>query len=81
MIDRCFNLACNKELRYLRSGRVVRVVRGKGEHIEIEHYWLCGSCSLSHNFVFPTPETVALGPRYMQLMPAAEVPPHYWVAA
>jgi hypothetical protein len=27
MIDRCFNPACRRNLRYLRDGRVVRVIR------------------------------------------------------
>ena len=40
----CFNPACNRELRYLRDGRVVRVLRGNNEQPSMEHYWLCGAC-------------------------------------
>ena len=63
MIKHCFNSACNRELRYLRDGRVVRVIRGKDEQASMEHYWLCGSCYQFYDFVFPPDGTVALGPR------------------
>lgn len=57
----CFNPACNRELRYLRDGRVVRVIRGKSEDPSMEHYWLCGFCYQLHDFVFPRDGTVILG--------------------
>jgi hypothetical protein len=60
MIDRCFNPTCNRELRYLREGRVVRVIRGKEDDAVMEHYWLCGICYQSYDFVFPPDGTVAL---------------------
>lgn len=60
MIDRCFNKACNMELHYLRNGRVVRVIRGTSEEESVEHYWLCGKCYESYDFVFPANGSVAL---------------------
>jgi hypothetical protein len=63
MIDRCFNPACNKELHYLRDGRAVRAIHGKGENTSLEHYWLCGSCCQSHEFLFPSHGKVKLGIR------------------
>ena len=59
----CLNPACSRELRYLRDGRVVRVIRGKDEEASMEHYWLCGSCYQFYDFVFPPYGTVTLGPR------------------
>lgn len=52
MIDNCFNPGCRRELHYLRDGRVVRVIRGKGEDVSFEHYWLCGSCYDVYDFAF-----------------------------
>lgn len=63
MIDRCFNPACNRELRYLRDGRVVRVIRGMGEEVSMEHYWLCGPCYETFDFDFPEDGSVALRSR------------------
>lgn len=52
MVDVCFNPECNKELHYLREGRIVRIVRGEGEEERLEHFWLCGPCSEAYEFVF-----------------------------
>jgi len=60
MIDRCFNPDCRRKLHYLRDGRVVRLITGKGEDEVIEHYWLCGPCNEEYNFVFPAEGGVAL---------------------
>lgn len=49
MISECFNPTCRKKLDYLRTGKVIRVVRGNGENVEIEHFWLCGECRTSHD--------------------------------
>jgi hypothetical protein len=48
-------------MRYLRDGRVMRVIRGKDEQASMEHYWLCGHCYQLYDFVFPPDGTVALG--------------------
>ena len=63
MIDRCFNPVCNRELRYLRDGRIVRVDRGSGSGATFVHYWLCGPCSISHDFSFSADGSVTLSPR------------------
>lgn len=60
MIDRCFNPDCRRKLHYLRNGRVVRLITGKGEDERIEHYWLCGPCFEEFDFVFPPEGGVAL---------------------
>jgi hypothetical protein len=63
MIDRCFNPACGKELRYLRDGRVVRVIQREGDKTLVKHYWLCGACYEQYDFEFPTGGEVTLRAR------------------
>jgi hypothetical protein len=63
MLAKCFNPDCARELHYLHDGRVVRVIRGEGDNISLEHYWLCGSCFQRHDFEFPTDGSVALRTR------------------
>lgn len=60
MVDRCFNPDCNKELHYLREGRVVRVMQGEGEELLIEHFWLCGACHQFCDFRFLPDGSVSL---------------------
>lgn len=64
MIDTCFNPACRRELRYLRDGRVVRVIHGKGQNACVEHFWLCGSCYEKLDFGFPASGGVTLESRF-----------------
>ena len=52
MITQCSNPDCRRELRYLRGGRVVRVIRKTGGVPEIEHFWLCENCHRSCEFSF-----------------------------
>ncbi len=52
MISQCFNPDCKQELRYLRSGRVVRILKTTPEGVEVEHFWLCGTCYAAHDFSF-----------------------------
>ena len=52
MITECFNPNCHRKLRYLRGGRVVRVIRKAGGVPEIEHFWLCEDCHRSCEFCF-----------------------------
>jgi len=68
MIDRCFNSDCRRKLHYLRDGRIVRVITGKGEDQVIEHFWLCGPCYDEYNFAFlPTGEvTIEHKPKVKQ---------------
>jgi hypothetical protein len=63
MVDKCFNPACGHELRYLRGGRVIRIVKEEGDRIAVEHYWLCAGCYASHDFVFSSGGPVTLGPK------------------
>lgn len=59
----CFNPACKRELRYLRDGRIVRVIRDASKNFSLEHYWLCGQCYQTLDFDFPPDGSVALRPR------------------
>ena len=53
MLGSCLNPSCNASFRYLYDGRIFTVERlvpsPDGQNIErtIEHYWLCGPCSMS----------------------------------
>ncbi len=46
MVSKCANPNCERELRYLRDGRVfvfeVMAATGEKRH---EYFWLCGECS------------------------------------
>lgn len=55
MVDYCANPHCSKPLLYLREGAVYlfEVTDSDGEASarrthRLEHYWLCGDCSLTH---------------------------------
>jgi hypothetical protein len=57
MLFRCLNPGCNALFRYLYDGRIFTVERFvtspdgcNGERI-IEHYWLCGPCSMAMKVV------------------------------
>lgn len=64
MLTKCFNHACDKELRYLRSGRVICTTNlSEDGKLVIEHFWLCGSCHLSNDFVVSGGGAVTLGTR------------------
>jgi hypothetical protein len=60
MINVCYNSECKKELRYLRDGRVVRIIHGNGDEARLEHFWLCGLCSSEYEFVFELDGSVGL---------------------
>jgi hypothetical protein len=50
MLSECCNPACRKKLHYLRSGRVVRILKKVADRTEVEHFWLCGACFVSYDF-------------------------------
>lgn len=60
MLTACFNPVCHKELHYLRTGRVVRVTRTHEGRSQVEHFWLCGECYLSHDFHFAIDGTMSM---------------------
>jgi hypothetical protein len=72
MIAECFNPDCHKELRYLRDGRVVRIVRTDDDRISVEHFWLCGDCYRLYDFRFAVDGTVSLFRRIYNV-PTAEL--------
>lgn len=57
MLSRCLNPGCNAMFRYLYEGRIFTVERfvtspdGLNTERILEHYWLCGPCSLSMKVV------------------------------
>lgn len=63
MIDRCFNPACKKRLRYLRDGRVIRVIQNQNGQLRVEHFWLCGPCYTLYDFAFSEEGTAFLKAR------------------
>lgn len=54
MVNNCANPQCAKPLHYLREGRIFvfevqerpREGTGKLQGHHLEHYWLCGACSM-----------------------------------
>jgi hypothetical protein len=71
MINKCFNPSCGQQLLHLRIGRVVRIVRKEGDHVRVEHYWLCGECYASNDFCFGPQASISLVSR-VQKTPVAE---------
>ncbi len=70
MVNNCANPLCDKPLHYLRDGRIfVFEVPGDGLGADgkrarhLEHYWLCGDCSLSLRLERHTTEGVKVLPR------------------
>ena len=71
MVNYCYNPGCMRELHYLRDGRVVRIIHGDGDDMRVEHFWLCGDCSQTHDFVFGADGSVSLRDRRKAATPAA----------
>ena len=63
MLTACFNPECHRELRYLRTGRVVRIARNNAGNVRVEHFWLCGECYRSHDFHFGGDGTMSMVPK------------------
>ena len=63
MLSECLNPECRKELHYLRDGKVVRVVRQEEERIRVEHFWLCGPCSIQFQVERDKEADIRLVPR------------------
>lgn len=51
MVKNCANPNCGKPLRYLREGRIfvfeTKDNDATGPIRRMEHFWLCGACSLT----------------------------------
>lgn len=53
MVNQCANPVCKKPLHYLREGRVFLFSRSSSSvdnhklPSRLEHYWLCGDCSMA----------------------------------
>jgi hypothetical protein len=73
MISQCMNPECRKELRYLRSGRVIRTTHRSEGLVHVEHFWLCGECHLDYDFIFAKDGDVSLT-RRQQFVPSQHKP-------
>ena len=57
MLNRCLNPGCSAYFRYLYEGRIFTIERcvtssdGMKTERQLEHYWLCGTCSKSMKVV------------------------------
>jgi hypothetical protein len=79
MMNNCANPKCAKPLHYLREGRVFvfevqnrAAVGGDAEMSHhLEHFWLCGQCSLQFQVVHEYDTGVRLVPRRITSMRAA----------
>jgi hypothetical protein len=52
MLSHCLNPSCSAQFRYLHEGRIFKIEQvvaspadSEPQHL-VEHYWLCGPCSL-----------------------------------
>jgi hypothetical protein len=63
MVSECFNPSCRRELKYLRDGRVVRIVHDDAGGLRVEHFWLCGSCHLQYDFCLTDDLALSIGPQ------------------
>ena len=46
MVSQCANPNCERELRYLREGKIYAFRLSTGtKDTRLEHFWLCGECS------------------------------------
>jgi hypothetical protein len=63
MISACFNPSCGRELKYLRDGRVIRVIRSEPGGVRVEHFWLCGSCHEQYDFCFANDKSLTFARR------------------
>jgi hypothetical protein len=70
MINKCANPSCSTPLVYLREGKIFMVetpsqpgvvgstpIGPKGQ-ARVEHFWLCGPCSLSMTLTFDSTQGV-----------------------
>lgn len=68
-MDYCANPNCKKPLHYLREGTVyIFEVNDPGIRSthQLEHYWLCGECSIEHRLERPLNSEPRLVPKQPQ---------------
>lgn len=74
MLSRCLNPPCGAPFRYLHEGRIFNIERvvalpgnPEPQHL-VEHYWLCGICSMSLKVVVEN-GCVTAQPIHLELTP------------
>ena len=68
MVDYCANPKCMKPLHYLREGtiyifEVMDAEAGTRSTHQLEHYWLCGECSIEHRLERTPNSELRLAPK------------------
>jgi hypothetical protein len=73
LVDYCANPNCLKPLLYLREGSIYIFEATDGDLYassqrshQLEHYWLCGDCSLVHRLERNSSREIRLIPRKQQ---------------
>jgi hypothetical protein len=68
VVDYCANPNCMKPLHYLREGtiyifEVMDAEAGTRSTHQLEHYWLCGECSIEHRLERTPNSELRLAPK------------------
>lgn len=86
MLSKCANPCCSTELIYLREGKIFRMeqnlqpeVRPEGPVLvkshsprpRVEHFWLCGRCSIDKTLTYHPTEGVKVVLKPKRLLRAA----------
>jgi hypothetical protein len=73
VVDYCANPKCMKPLLYLREGTVYIFETTEAEEggsarstHQLQHYWLCGDCSMDHRLERTPKREVRLAPKQAQ---------------
>jgi len=77
MLSKCANPDCNATLHYLREGKVFKIeseaevtASGVKPIRQVEHFWLCGNCSVSLTLTYTKDLGVQVVPKPADLVQA-----------
>jgi len=75
MLSKCANPVCTTPLHYLRDGKVFQVETSRPVPIDhrkplrrVEHFWLCGPCSLTQTLTYDQEYGVRIQPKQPMMM-------------
>ena len=81
MLAKCANPACKTPFHYLREGKLFRfdslavprptLVKGRKPSRRVEHFWLCGPCSVEVTLAYDREQGVITVPAKPQARAAA----------
>lgn len=74
MLSKCANPACSTPLIYLREGKIFMMEHNSQPHVRadpvlvkqgnrVEHFWLCGPCSLTLTIAYDRERGVKVVPK------------------